>query len=131
MERRIINPWTWQDQWGFVQANEVSGAQRTLYCAGVASVDDDGQPVHAGDMQAQLMRALDNLETILRQAGFELADVVRLNTYTTDLDAYLAAAPAVGARLGAANCRYAAMLLGVSRLALPGLLVELEATAVK
>lgn len=32
MERRIINPWTWQDEFGYVQANEVSGVQRTLYC---------------------------------------------------------------------------------------------------
>jgi hypothetical protein len=32
MERRIINLWSWQDQLGYVQANEVSGAQRTLFC---------------------------------------------------------------------------------------------------
>ncbi len=30
MERRVINPWKWQDNFGFVQANEVTGAQRTL-----------------------------------------------------------------------------------------------------
>jgi 2-iminobutanoate/2-iminopropanoate deaminase len=37
MERTVINPWTWQDQYGFVQANEVRGAQRVLYCAGQAA----------------------------------------------------------------------------------------------
>ena len=34
MERRIINPWSWQDQFGYVQAHEVSAAQRVLFCAG-------------------------------------------------------------------------------------------------
>jgi hypothetical protein len=41
MERRIIYPWTWQDQMGYVQANEVSGAQRTLFLARQGSVDED------------------------------------------------------------------------------------------
>lgn len=130
-ERRIVNPWTWQDSRGFVQANEVQGAERMLYCAGVISVDDNGQPLHKGDMRAQAMRALDNLETILRQAGCELADVVRLIIYTTDMDSYLSVAPEVRARLAAAGCRPASTLLGVSRLAMLSLLIELEATAVK
>ena len=30
MERRIVNPWTWQDEFGYVQANETSGAERVL-----------------------------------------------------------------------------------------------------
>ena len=131
VERRIVNPWTWQDSRGFVQANEVRGAERIIYCAGVISVDDDGQPLHEGDMRAQAMRALDNLETILSQADCELADVVRLTIYTTDMDMYLAAAPEIRARLAAAGCRPASTLLGVSRLAMPQLLIELEATAVK
>lgn len=130
-QRRIVNPWTWQDSRGFVQANEVQGAARTLYCAGVISVDDDGRPLHEGDMRAQAMQALDNLETILRQAGCGLADVVRLTIYTTDMDAYLGVAPEVRARLATAGCRPASTLLGVTRLAMPQLLIELEATAAK
>jgi enamine deaminase RidA (YjgF/YER057c/UK114 family) len=129
MERRIVNPWTWQDRLGFVQANEVVGAGRVLYCAGVVSVDEEGTPLHAGDMRAQALRALDNLETLLRAAGYSLADVVRLNTYVTDVDAYLGARPAVQERLERAGCRYAATLLGVARLARPELLIELETTA--
>lgn len=131
VERRIVNPWTWQDSRGFVQANEVRGAERVIYCAGVISVDDDGQPLHEGDMRAQAMRALDNLETILSQSDCELTDVVRLTIYTTDMDMYLGAAPEIRARLAAAACRPASTLLGVARLAMPQLLIELEATAVK
>jgi 2-iminobutanoate/2-iminopropanoate deaminase len=37
MESRVINPWTWQDQFAFVQAHEISGAQRVVYCAGQTS----------------------------------------------------------------------------------------------
>ena len=129
MERRVINPWTWQEQFGFVQANEVSGVQRTLVCSGQTSVDADGTPTHAGDMAAQVSGALDNLETTLSQAGFKLADVVRLNYYTTDVDAFFETAPTWGQRLAEAGCRPASTLLGVSRLAFPELLVEIEATA--
>ncbi len=129
MERRVVNPWTWQDRLGFIQANEVDGASRVLYCSGVVSVDDTGVPLYTDDMQAQSLRALDNLETILHEAGYTLADVVRLNTYVVDVDAYMQARPAIQTRLASAGCRYAATLLGVSRLARPELLIELEATA--
>ena len=129
MERRIVNPWTWQDAFGYVQANELRNIERVLVCAGQTSVDGTGRPVHPGDLAAQLGQALDNLETVLGQAGFTLADVVRLNYYTTDVDACLGALGAVGPRLGAAGCRAAGTLLGVTRLAFPELLVELEATA--
>jgi enamine deaminase RidA (YjgF/YER057c/UK114 family) len=130
VERKVTNPWVWQDHFGFVQALEVSGAQRTLYCAGQTAIDAEGAPVHAGDMRAQLGMALDNLTTVLQQAGFSLGDVVRLNIYTTNVDQLLEAWDLVGARLGSAGCRPTMTLLGVSRLAFPELMVEIEATAV-
>jgi enamine deaminase RidA (YjgF/YER057c/UK114 family) len=130
VERQIINPWTWQDQFGFVQAHATSGAERAIFCAGQTSVDADGNPVHEGDMTAQVDQALDNLEEVLRQSGASLSDVVRLNYYTTDADAFIAAGEVLGRRLDEAGCRPAATLLEVSRLAMPPLLVELEATAV-
>ena len=131
MERRIVNPWTWQDQFGYVQANEASGVERVLVCAGQTSVDADGQPMHEGDMGAQVGQALDNLETVLTEAGFGLPDVVRLNYYVTDVDAFIQAGGVYGAKLAEAGCRPASTLLGVARLAIPALLVEIEATAVK
>ena len=130
IERQVINPWSWQDQFGFVQAQAVSGAERTIYCSGQTSVDADGNPIHEGDMVAQVGQAMDNLESVLRASGCSLANVVRLNYYTTDLDGFFPAMEALKARLEAAGCRPTATLLEVSRLALPPLLVELEATAV-
>ena len=129
MERRVVNPWTWQDAFGFVQANEISGAKRTLLCAGQTSVDAHGAPLHAGDMAAQVDQALANLETVLREAGFSLSDVVRLNYYTTNVDQFVAAAATGGRRLAQAGCRPASTLLGVARLFHPDILVEIEATA--
>lgn len=130
MERKIINPWEWQDQFGFVQANDISGAQRVLLCSGQTSVDAEGRPVHPGDMPAQITQTLDNLETVLNNAGLNLSDVVRLNYYTTDVDRFMEAAEVLGKRLGEAGCRPASTLLGVTRLAFPELLVEIDATAV-
>ncbi len=130
MERRIINPWTWQDSFGYVQAHEVSGAQRTLYCAGVASIDAEGRPVHAGDMAAQITLALDNLEAVLREASMGFENVVRLNIYTTDVDQFFAAYGVMMERLATAGCRQASTLLGVAHLAFPEMMVEIEATTV-
>jgi enamine deaminase RidA (YjgF/YER057c/UK114 family) len=130
MDSRVINPWTWQDQFGFVQAQEVTDGQRILYCSGQTSVDADGNPLHEADMRAQVSQAFDNLETLLREARFELSHVIRLNYYTTDVDAFIEAGAVVGTRLASAGCRPASTLLGVQRLALPTLMVEIEATAV-
>ena len=128
MERRVINPWTWQDALGFVQANEVTGAQRTLICSGQTSVDENGAPVHAGDMAAQMNKALDNLETVLKAAGMSLDNVVKLTVYTIDVDAFIGASMANRERTS--KMKFASTLIGVTRLAFPALMVEFEAIAV-
>jgi enamine deaminase RidA (YjgF/YER057c/UK114 family) len=62
-------------------------------------------------------------------AGTDLSQLVRVNYYTTDVDALSAALPLVIPRLGTAECRPASTLLGIVRLALPEMLIEIEATA--
>ena len=131
MEQRKINPWKWQDQFAFSQGIEVTNASRVLYCAGQASVDGTGKPVHVGDMRKQLEQAFSNLEAVLQASGYGLANVVRLNYYTTDVDAFLAAGDVVGSRLGAAQSQPPGTLLGVAKLAFAGLMIEIEATAVR
>jgi enamine deaminase RidA (YjgF/YER057c/UK114 family) len=131
MQQRKINPWKWQDKHAFSQAIEVSGSSRMLYCAGQASVDETGSPVHVGDMRKQIEQAFRNLEAVLAASGFGLADVVRLNYYTTDVDAFFGVSDVVGDRLGAAGCQPSGTLLGVAKLAFPGLMIEIEATAAK
>ena len=130
MERTAINPWRWQDDFDFSHAIEVRGAQRIVFCAGQISADADGKPVHPGDILAQFHCALDNIEAVLREAGLGLGDVVRLNYYVTDIPAFLETVPKVGVRLKEAGCKPASTLLGVVRLAEPGWMIEIEATAV-
>jgi enamine deaminase RidA (YjgF/YER057c/UK114 family) len=130
MQRTAVNPWSWSVRFGFDQAQLVEGHQRVLVCSGQTAVDPDGNPQHPGDMAAQLRLALDNLEVVLAGAGMALANIVRLNVYTTDVDTLLQHFAILTDRFGGADGRFASTLLGVARLAVPQLLVELEATAV-
>ena len=68
---------------------------------------------------------------MLKASGFGLENVVRLNYYTTDVEGFLSAADVFAGRLTAAACQPSGTLLGVSKLAFPGLMIEIEATAVK
>jgi enamine deaminase RidA (YjgF/YER057c/UK114 family) len=123
-----VNPWTWQDAFGYSQAFEVSGGGRVLFCAGQTSVDANGNPLHARDMAKQLSQALSNLETVLKQAGMTFANVVRLNYYVTDVQAFLQASAQAAAHLGSA--KPPGTLLGVASLFHPDIVIEIEATAV-
>ncbi|PWK45060.1 RidA family protein [Actinoplanes xinjiangensis] len=130
VQREAINPWPWSVELGFHQGEVVSGHTRTLYCSGQTAMDADGKPQHDGDMAAQLALSLANVEAVLGEAGMSLANVVRLNVYTTDVDALFPHYGVLAARLGAAGVAPATTMLGVNRLAVPGQMIELEATAV-
>ncbi|MGC9380508.1 RidA family protein [Streptomyces sp. MH13] len=130
VERTAVNPVTWSVEMGFNQGEVVSGHTRTLYCSGQTAMSADGKPQHDGDMAAQVALSLDNLEAVLAEAGMSLSNVVRLNVYTTDVDLLLPHYGVLASRLAAAGVAPASTMLGVTRLAVPGQLVELEATAV-
>jgi enamine deaminase RidA (YjgF/YER057c/UK114 family) len=130
VERTSINPVSWSLKLGFDQAELIEGHQRQLVCSGQDAVDADGNPQHPDDMAAQLALSLDNLEAILSAADMTLADVVRLNVYTTDFDELLKHWSTLVDRFGNSDGGFATTLLGVSRLPAPQLLVMVEATAV-
>ncbi len=130
MERTVVNPWTWSVEMGYNQGEIVSGNARTLYCSGQTAMSGDGEPQHAGDMVAQLALSLENLETVLGEAGMSLVNLVRLNVYTTDVDLLFQHYGVLASRLGAAGVAPTTTMLGVTRLAIPTLMVELEGTAV-
>jgi enamine deaminase RidA (YjgF/YER057c/UK114 family) len=127
MERTPINPVSWSIELGFDQAELIEGHQRQLVCSGQDAMDADGNPQHPGDMAAQLELSLDNLEAVLAAADMTLADIVRLNFYTTDVDELFKQFSRVNDRFG--NSRYATTVLGVAQLPAQ-FLVLLEATAV-
>lgn len=130
--RRVINPWTWQDDLAYVQGVEVTGG-RTLYLAGTTAIDENGQIVHAGDIRGQVLTALDSIETILAGANMKWEHLVRLNWYikgSAVQDFWDKVFPEFKERLERESCRASGTMLGVERLAQPDLLCEFEATAV-
>ena len=129
-QRTAINPVTWSQQLGFNQGEVVTGETRTFYISGQTAMSPEGRPEHEGDIGGQLTLAAENLEAVLAAADMSLANLVRLNVYTTDVDALMEHYGVLAARLGAARVAPTTTMLGVTRLAVPGQLVELEGTAV-
>lgn len=129
MQRTAINPWDWSLNLGYNQGEVIEGISRQLICAGQTAVDAHGAPQHPGDMRAQIALALNSLEAVLTQAGMGLKHVIRLGIYTTDVDEALKNFDLLGMRFGPVQCAPPMTLLGVTRLAIPGLLFEIDATA--
>ena len=129
MQRTAVNPWDWSLKMGYNQAEIVEDGTRQLICAGQTAVDGEGHPQHPGDMRGQIGLALDNLEAVLAAAEMGLGDVVRLGVFATDVDEALANFDLLAIRFGPTGNAPPMTLLGVTRLAIPGLLFEIEATA--
>ena len=129
MNRTPVNPWPWSLNFGYNQAEITEGFSRQVICAGQTAVDADGNPQHPDDMRSQIACAIDNLEAVLSAADMGLADVTRLGVYVTDMDEAMQHFDILGARFGAAGATPPMTLLGVTRLAIPGLMFEIEATA--
>lgn len=129
MQRKAVNPWEWSLKLGYNQAETIEGISRHLICAGQTAVDAEGNPQHPGDMRSQINLALDNLEAVLAKADMGLRNVVRLGVYATDVDEALKNFDLLGMRFGPIQCAPPMTLLGVTRLAIPSLLFEIEATA--
>ncbi|MEL7178568.1 MAG: RidA family protein [Pseudomonadota bacterium] len=129
MERTAVNPWDWSLKLGYNQGEVISGVTRQLTCAGQTAVDGEGNPQHPGDMRGQIALALDNLEAVLAEAGMDLTNIIRLGVFATDVDEAMKNFDLLGMRFGPVQAAPPMTLLGVTRLAIPGLLFEIEATA--
>lgn len=129
MKRTPVNPWPWSLNVGYNQAEILEGVQRQLVCAGQTAVDAEGKPQHPDDMRSQITLTLDNLEAVLSAADMSLANITRLSIYATDVDEAMKHFDVLGARFGPVNASPPMTLLGVTRLAIPGLMIEIEATA--
>jgi enamine deaminase RidA (YjgF/YER057c/UK114 family) len=129
MKRIPVNPWSWSLNVGYNQAEIVEGANRQLICAGQTAVDAEGNPQYPEDMRSQIALALDNLEAVLSAADMGLANITRLNVYTTDVNEAMKHFDVFGVRFGPVNAAPPMTLLGVNQLAIPGLMFEIEATA--
>ena len=92
-------------------------------------MDGDGNPQHGDDMRKQIALALDNLEAVLSGAQMDLTNITRLVIYATDVDEAMKNFDLLGMRFGPIGAAPPMTLLGVTRLAIPSLMFEIEATA--
>ena len=125
--RKGIDPgWKWDDNFKMSQGIQIGNA---VYTSGQVAMDSDGNVVGEGDMKAQARRALENVKSVLEAAGASMGDVVKITVYVTDIK-----------RLGETHevrgeffpdPPPASTGIEVSALAFPGLLIEIEAIAVK
>lgn len=128
MDKTQVNPWSWQDRAGFSQAWRVDEPRSIIFVAGQAPVSGDGQLVGQDDFEAQVRQTFENLQTVLQQAGAAFDAVVKVTVYLTDVsqirefarirDEFIAGPPP------------ASTVVGVTALALPGMMIEIEAIAV-
>lgn len=129
MNKQQINPWTWQDAAGFSQAWTVDGAQSIVFVSGQAPVSGDGRLVGEGDFEAQTRQVFENLRTVLEQAGMGLDAIVKLTVYLTDMSLLREYARIKGEFMTGAQP--ASTAVGVTALARPEMMVEVEAIAVR
>lgn len=109
----------------------VATGSRIIHIAGQVAADAQGNLVGAGDIAAQTEQVMRNLGLALAAAGASFADVVKLTTYVVDYK------PEMRAAIGKARSAHfvgreppASTLVGISALAAPGWLIEIEAVAV-
>lgn len=113
----------------------IGTGSRQVHVAGQTAHDSDGRPLAPGDLAGQVGHALRSAHTGLQAAGAGFGDVVRLTFYVTDwtpdkIEPFLAGVEAVADELGLPRPMPPASLIGVASLFEPGVLVEVEATAV-
>lgn len=135
MQRTSINPVDWGLAYSMDQGEVVEGASRHLRCSGQVSVDPAPDTdlgiavVSANDLRGQMEHALRNIDSVLEKAGMGRENIVALRFFTTDIDGFLANYDVYANWIAPAGTRPPQSLLGVSRLVLPELMVEIEIEA--
>jgi len=113
---------------GYMHVVEVTGPVKTIYVSGQIALDKSGNLVGGSDMKAQAEQVFKNLEAALASAGATFKDVVKMNTYTTDMS-QVQAIRDVRTKYFANIAPPASTLVQVVHLARPDLLLEIEVIA--
>ena len=122
------NPPTLSAPTGYTHVVEVTGPNRTIYISGQIAFDKDGALVGAGDMKAQAEQVFKNLELALTAAGAKFSDVVKMNSYITDMSKVQAVRDVRAQYFEDATP--ASTFVEVKGLVRPELLLEIEVVAV-
>jgi len=110
-------------------SHAVTGRGRWVATAGQVALDDAGQLVGPDDPQAQARQVFANLSRALNAAGASFADVIKLNYYVTDIT-MLPAVRAIRDEYVDTARPPASTAVQVAALAMPGLMIEIEAWAI-
>jgi enamine deaminase RidA (YjgF/YER057c/UK114 family) len=129
MNQKVVTPPQFPKARGYADGLLVTTG-RTLYISGQIGWDKDGRIVST-DFATQFLQSLDNVITVVREAGGGTEHIVKLLAFVTDLDKYRAATQAIGEGWrGRMGKRYPAMsLVKVAGLLEPGAMVEIEGVA--
>ncbi len=111
----------------YSQAWTVTGA-KLIFLAGQVSVDISGNPVGSGDIALQTRTVIENLKKVLEGAGASLRDVIKLNTYVTNMAEYRERTRDIRREYFPQDFP-ASTLVEVKSLARPEFMVEIEAIA--
>lgn len=132
MESIVINPPTLVQPKGYNHAIKTSRAAAILFLGGQVAWDREGGLVGENDVVRQFDKALENILTVVREAGGNAESIVKLNLYVTDKEAYLAAQKELGQvyRRHMGKHFPAMTLVEVKSLYEPGAQVEIEGMAV-
>jgi reactive intermediate/imine deaminase len=128
VNKQQVNPWEWQNPLGFSQAWRIDGASSIVFASGQAPIAPDGQLVGDGDFDAQVRHVFENLRTVLQEASATLDSVVKLTVFLTDISK-LRDYTRVKAEYFPGE-QPASTAVGVTALARPEMMVEVEALAV-
>jgi enamine deaminase RidA (YjgF/YER057c/UK114 family) len=112
----------------YTQTMRVTGAHTIVFISGQVAYDERGQPGHPGDFAAQARATYRALKAQVEAAGGTLSSVVKLTTYLVDIRHRTDLAPIREEFFGKKGP--ASTLVGVTALAQPGWLIEVEAIAV-
>jgi 2-iminobutanoate/2-iminopropanoate deaminase len=99
-----------------------------LFVSGVVPVDAEGRVVGGDDVVEQARQVFRNMGEVLAAGGASFADVVKVTVFLTDVGDRAAINPVRQEVFG--ETRPASTLVEISRLAIPGARIEVEAVAV-
>ena len=102
---------------------------RLIFISGTVAMDDQGDVIGEGDMEAQARAVFKQIEKLLQEAGATIGDVVKITTFVTDMSQY-GKFSRVRKEVFGDGPYPASATVGVSELVKDGLLVEVEAIAV-
>jgi enamine deaminase RidA (YjgF/YER057c/UK114 family) len=108
----------------YSQAVKVSGAETILYLAGQVAYDDNGGVAHPGDFKAQARAALQAVKAQVEAGGGTMANIVKVNTYLTDIRHRAEYGPIREEFFGKNKKMPASTLVAVTALAQPEFLIE-------